>query len=122
MDNGPPGLSQKSAAYGFEPAKVRERVDARRVAAVEGDLQRVLAHQRDVFDPELVRAQGIDSREPSRCAGLTATFGAGACPSQLLTGIRNLVPVLPRDLHHLARAIDIDVDRKRIWILQWWGP
>jgi hypothetical protein len=53
---GRPGLSQTLARIGPERAKVRERVEAGRVTALERDLKRILTDEGDVFDAELFGA------------------------------------------------------------------
>lgn len=88
------------------------------MSAVECDLNCVLAHEGHVLDPKLFRAQRLDPSEPPGRAGLTATFGARTSPSQLLTGVLAVVAVFPSDLYDLTRTIDVDVDWKRIRILQ----
>jgi hypothetical protein len=88
------------------------------VSAVECDLHRVLADEGHILDAKLFRAQSLDSREPPRRAGLTATFSARTGPAQLFSGVLAVVAVLPRDFHDLACTIDVDVDWKRIRILQ----
>src|SRR5450759_1283823 len=118
MDNGPPGLSQTLPGLGTQRAEVRESVNARRMAAFEGDLERVLPDECYVFDAQLLGAQRLDPGETAGCPHLTATLSARTRPSKLLGGVSDAVAVFPRDLHRLACSIDIDVDRKRIGILQ----
>ena len=118
MDNGPPGLSQTFARLGTQRAKVRERVDAGGVPAFESDLEGVLTDERDVFDTQLLGTQRLDPGQAAGCAGFTATFGARTSPSQLLGGVGGVVAAFPCDVHRLARAIDVDVDWKRIGVLQ----
>lgn len=120
IDNGPPGIISDSGDLGPEPAEIRERVDAGRVATFKCDLQGVLTDERDVPDEQLFRAQSLDPRESPWCTRFAATFSAGTRPSQLLAGVRAVPAVFPRDLHCLARTINVDVDRKRIGVLR--GP
>src|SRR5450759_2758484 len=101
MDNGPPGLSQTLPGLGTQRAQVREGVDARRVPAVEGDLQRVLPNERYVFDAQLLGAQRLDPGKAAGCPHLTATLSTRTCPSDLLGGVSDAVAVFPRD-HHLS--------------------
>src|SRR5438105_10055010 len=96
----------------------REGIDPGRVAALERDLQGVLADERDVADPELIVVEGLHACQPAWRAGLAATLGARTGPPQLLGAVRAAVPVLPRDLHHLARAVDVDIGGKRIRVLR----
>jgi hypothetical protein len=88
------------------------------MSAVECDLNCVLADESYVLDPQLFRAQRLDPSEPPGRACLAATFRARTSPSQLLTRVFAVVAVFPRNLHDLARTIDVDVDWKRIRILQ----
>lgn len=88
------------------------------MAALESDLKRVLADERDILDEKLVGIQALDPGQPARDAGLTATFGAWACPAQPLGRIAAAVPVLPRDDHHLALAVDVDRQRVSVGVLQ----
>ena len=118
MDNGPPEIISDLARLGLHRPQVREGVNACRVAALEGDLECVLTDQHDVFDAQLFRRERLDPRQSPRCACLTPTFGAGTCPAQLLRGVRGVLTAFPRDLHRLAGAVDVDVDRERIGILQ----
>src|SRR5487761_1002289 len=98
---GRPRLSQTFAGLGPQPAKVREGVDAGGGAAFEGDLERVLADEHNVFDAQLFGIQRLDAGQASWSAGFTATLGAGARPAQLLAGVRSVVGVFPRDVHRL---------------------
>jgi hypothetical protein len=88
------------------------------VAALESDLERVLADERDVLDEKLVRIQALDPSQAPRDARLAATFGARAGPAQALTRIGASVPVLPSDDHDLAFAVDVDRERIGVWIFQ----
>jgi hypothetical protein len=91
------------------------------MAAFECDLKRVLTDENDVFDAQLFRAERLHSREAPGRTRLTATFSAWTRPSQLLSGVGRAFAAFPRDVHRLARAIDVDVDWKRIGVLQWLG-
>jgi hypothetical protein len=88
------------------------------VAALESDLQRVLPDEAHVLDPQLVRREVIDSGQAARRSCLTSALGAWACPSELFARICAAVTTLPLDLHHLALAVDVDVEWKRIRVLQ----
>jgi hypothetical protein len=88
------------------------------VAALERYLQGVLSDEAHVLDSQLIRSEVLDAREAPRRSRLTATLGAWARPPELLTRVRAAVAVLPFDRHHLALAIDVDVDRERVGVLQ----
>ncbi len=88
------------------------------MAALERDLQGVLADQAHVLDSKLVLGEVLDPGQAARRPGLTATFGAGARPPELCSRVSAAVAALPCDLHHLAFAIDVDVDWKRVRVLQ----
>jgi hypothetical protein len=124
MDNEPPGIiSEVSFSFRVrlrraQPAKVWECIDACRVPTVECDLHRILAHESHVFDAQLVGAQRLESVESPGCATFTTTFSARTCPPQLLTGVTASASVFPGYVHHLPCTVDIDIDRKRIGILQ----
>src|SRR5579864_5273747 len=95
-----------------------KRVDAVGVPAFESDLQRVLTDETHVADTKLRITECFHTREAARHSGFTATLGAGAGPPQLLAGVGRLRAVLPRDLHDLTFAVDVDVGGKRIGVLQ----
>jgi len=88
------------------------------VPALERDLQRVLADQAHILDPQLFRRERFHAGQAPRGTRFAPAFGARACPPELLAGIRAAVAALPFDLHHLALAIHIDVEWERVWILQ----
>lgn len=88
------------------------------MAAIESDLERVLADERHVPDEKLVGIQALDPSQAPRHARLAATFGAWARPAQALGGIGASVPVLPRDDHDLPFAVDIDSERKWVGVFQ----
>src|SRR5690242_6277759 len=111
MDNGPAELCHQAPQEG-------KGVEAGGVAALESDLKRVLPDERYVSDPQLFVTQRLHARQPARRATLAAALRARARPAQLLTGIGRMRPVFPRDLHHLARAVYIDVGGKRVGVLQ----
>jgi hypothetical protein len=96
----------------------RERVQPGGVAALECDLKRVLSDEADVLDTELFGSKVLDTREAPWGTCLTATFGAGAGPAELLARIGAVVSVLPIHGHHLAFAVHVDVDWKRVGVLQ----
>ena len=88
------------------------------MAALERDLERVLADEGHVLDAELVRSECREAREAPRGSRLTATFRARARPPQPLTCVLAAVAALPLDLHDLAFAVDVDVQRKGVGIFQ----
>ena len=92
------------------------------MAALESDLQRVLPDQAHVLDPQLVGCEVLDAGQAAWRSCLTSTFRAWTGPSKLLARIGAAVATLPLDLHHLALAIDVDVDGKRIRVLQLLSP
>ena len=87
--------------------------------AFKRDLQRVLAHERYVLDPELVIGEALDTTEPAGRSRLAAALGARAGPPQHVGGVGAVMSAFPLDLHDLARAVDVDVDRERIGVFQW---
>jgi hypothetical protein len=88
------------------------------VAALKSDLDRVLADQAHVLDTQLVGREALDAGEAACRAAFAATLRAWARPPKLLTRVGALVAALPRDLHDLSLAIDVDVDGKRFGVLQ----
>jgi hypothetical protein len=88
------------------------------MAALECDLQSVLADQAHVVDAELLRRKFPDPGEPARGSGFAPTLGAWTSPSELLARIAAAMAAFPRNLHHLAFAIDVDVEWKRVGVLQ----
>jgi hypothetical protein len=90
------------------------------VAALESDLDRVLADQASVLNSQLFRGEAPDARQPAGRTPFAATLSAWAGPSKLLTGVGAAVAVLPGDLHDLSVAVDIDIDGKGIGVLQLW--
>jgi hypothetical protein len=92
------------------------------MAALERDLKRILPDEAHVLDPKLIRGQALDAGESTWSSGFTATLGARAGPSQLFARIGAAVAVLPSDLHHLALSVDVDVEWKRVGVLQFAMP
>ncbi len=88
------------------------------MSALERDLKCVLANQRYVLDTQLFCLKVLHARKTSRDAGLAATLSARACPSELLGRVGAVVPALPRDLHDLSLAVDVDRQRKGIRVFQ----
>jgi hypothetical protein len=88
------------------------------VPAFERDLKGVLSDESDVLNAQLAGFETLHAREPAGRACLAATLGARACPAETLGRIAAAVPVLPRDDHHLAFAIDIDGQRIGVGIFQ----
>jgi hypothetical protein len=88
------------------------------MAALKSDLQGVLPHQAYVLEAKLFGSEAFDARQAAWRARLATTLGARASPAELLSGVAAAVPVLPHHVHHLAFAIDIDVDWKRVGVLQ----
>jgi hypothetical protein len=88
------------------------------MAALEGDLQGVLADQAHVMDAQLLCRQALDPRQAARRAGFPAALSAWARPPELLARISASVAALPLDLHHLALSIDVDIERERVGVLQ----
>src|SRR5438105_12274210 len=81
IDNGPRELLHQA------PAQVAERVEAGRVTALEGDLQRVLTNQRHVADAQLFVAERFHTRQASGHSCFAAAFGARTCPAKLLARV-----------------------------------
>jgi hypothetical protein len=119
MDNEPRGIISERLRP--ETAQVRKGVDAGRVSALECDLHRVLSDERHVFDSQLIRTQRREPCEPAGGTAFATTLSTRTRPSQLLTGVRGSLSVLPGDVHHLAGTVDVDVDRERIGILRGLG-
>ena len=88
------------------------------MAALERDLERVLADQAHVLNSQLLGGEVLDARETAGSAGFAATLGARARPSELLTRVGAPVLVLPSDLHDLTVAVDVDAEGKRVWVFQ----
>jgi hypothetical protein len=88
------------------------------VAALESDLERVLADQAHVLNSKLFGSEVFHPRQAPGRTRLASTLGAGAGPAELFARVGTAVPILPDHVHDLAFAIDIDVDWKRIGILQ----
>jgi len=89
------------------------------VAALKCDLQRVLADEAHVLKSKLLWSEVLDARQAARGARLTTTLGTGARPAELLPRVRAAVAVLPNHVHHIAFAVGVDVDWKRVGVLQW---
>jgi hypothetical protein len=89
------------------------------MSAFKRDLQRVLADQGYVLYSQLVVWKAADAAQPAWSSRLTAALRAWTRPPQRVGGIGAVMPAFPLDLHHLARAVDVDVDRKRIRVFQW---
>jgi hypothetical protein len=92
------------------------------MAALKCDLQGVLADQADVLDPQLVGGEVLDARQAAGSSRFASTLRARTRPPELLSRISAAVAVLPRDFHHLALAIDLDVDWEWVGVLQVAGP
>src|SRR5579859_6661780 len=125
-DNGPVGImpSRSGSACSTllavtEGSKKGEGVKPGGMPAFKRDLQRVLADERYVLDAELVLRQVLHPREAAGRTRFAATLGAGTRPAQPFGRIRAVMPPLPVDLHDLAGAVDVDVDRERIGVFQW---
>jgi hypothetical protein len=88
------------------------------VAALECDLDGVLADQARILNAQLFGGKVLDARQPAGRTALAATLRAGARPPKLLTGVGAAMAALPRDLHDLSVAVDIDIDGKGIGVLQ----
>src|SRR5712691_10018897 len=95
-----------------------ERVEARRMAALERDLQGVLADQGYVLHAQLARIEDLHASKTSRYAGLAATFSTRARPAQTLSGVCAVVPAFPRYFHDLTLAVDVDGERKGVRVFQ----
>src|SRR6478736_5144712 len=92
---------------GVQPAQEGKRVQTGGVAALERDLQGVLADQADVLDPQLSWIQVLDSGEATWSTRLAATLGAGTGPSELLPAVHASMAAFPFDHHLLALAVDV---------------
>ena len=103
---------------GIETAQEREGVQAGGVAALERDLEGVLADQAHVLDPQLRGIQSLDPGQSPGSSGLASTLSARARPSELLPAVDASMAALPLDHHLLAFAVDVDVQRKRVGVLQ----
>jgi hypothetical protein len=79
------------------------------VTALKGDLQCVLADQRDILDSQLLGIKRLDPGQSPRGPSFTTAFGAWASPPELLTRVGAPVAAFPLDHHHLALAVDVDV-------------
>jgi hypothetical protein len=88
------------------------------VAALKCDLDRVLADQAHVLDAQLVGRQAFDAGQAAGRTTFAAALRTRTGPPKLFTGVGALVAALPRDLHDLSIAVDVDVDGKRLGVLQ----
>jgi hypothetical protein len=88
------------------------------MAALERDLDRVLADQADVLYEQLVGGEVLDARQAACRTAFAATFRAWAGPSELFTGVGAEVAVLPGDLHDLTDSVDVHGERKWIGVFQ----
>ena len=88
------------------------------MAALERDLEGVLAHQRDVLHAELGGVEVLHASETSGSARLAPTFCTGTRPSKALARIAAAVAILPCDDHDLAFAVDVDRERKGVRVFQ----
>ena len=88
------------------------------MAALKCDLERVLPDQAHVLKSKLFGSEVFHPRQSPGRTRLAPTLGARTGPAELLARVDAAVPVLPDHVHHLAFAIDVDVDRKRIGVLQ----
>ena len=90
------------------------------MAALERDLDRILADQARVLDSQLVGGSVLEARKAAGRTAFAATLRARAGPAKLLSGVGAAVAALPGDVHDLPLAVDVDVQRKRVGVLQ--GP
>ena len=74
--------------------------------------------QAHVLKWKLLGSEVFPQRQAPGRTRLTSTLGARTGPAELLARVDAAVRVLPDHVHHLAFAIDVDVDRKRIGVLQ----
>jgi hypothetical protein len=88
------------------------------VAALKRDLDRVLADQAHVLDAQLVRREALDAGEAPCGTSFTTALRTRTCPPKPFTSEGALVATLPRDRHDLSLAVDVDVDGKRLGVLQ----
>src|SRR2546428_13694618 len=109
------GLALGAFADGSEK---REGVEAGRVRILECDLKRVLADERDILHPQLIRFEALEPSQTSGYSSLAATLRTRAGPSKSLARVAASMPVLPGDDHHLALAIDGDPERRRVRVFQ----
>jgi hypothetical protein len=103
---------------GVKPAQERKRVQTGGVTALKGDLQGVLTDQAHVLDPQLGGIQRFHPRQAAGRPSLASTLGTGARPSELLAAVDALVATFPLDHHFLALAVDVDLQRERVGVLQ----
>ena len=88
------------------------------MAALKRDLERVLPDQAHVLKTKLFGSEVFHPRQAPGRTRLASTLGAGTGPAELLARVDAAVPVLPDHVHQLAFAIDVDVEGKRIGVLQ----
>src|SRR5437763_1184822 len=86
-------------------AGIRKGVDAGPVAARVSDLERVLAHQRDVLQPEVLLWQLLGGVEAAGDPALAAAGGAGAGPAQPLAVKGRDGAVVPGDGQAVGGAV-----------------
>ena len=99
-------------------AEIRKGVDAGPVAARVSDLERVLAHQRDVLQPEVLLWQLLGGVEAAGDPALAAAGGAGAGPAQPLAVKGRDGAVVPGDGQAVGGAVEIDRGGKRVLLRQ----
>jgi hypothetical protein len=88
------------------------------VTALECDLEGVLADERDILNAQLVGREARHAGKTSGRARFASAFGARARPTQALARVSAPVAALPNDLHHLAVAVYVDRQRKRVGVFQ----
>ena len=88
------------------------------MSAFECDLERVLADQGHVFDTQLIGVKTLQPVEPSGGTSFAPALCARTRPSQLFARVAGLSTAFPCDFHHLAFAVNVNVGRKRIRVLQ----
>src|SRR5690348_4607868 len=111
-------IDNEPAALCHQSPQEAKRIDARVVAALERDLQRVLPDERHIAYAQLILVEASHTREPAWRARLAPALRARARPPQLIARVSRARAALPDDVHHVARAIDVDVGWKRVWVLR----
>lgn len=88
------------------------------MAALERDLEGVLADESNVLDTELVRVQAPDPSQASWRARLASALRAGTGPPESLSRVAAAVTIFPADDHDLPLAVDVDGKGIRVGVFQ----
>ncbi len=88
------------------------------MSALECDLERVLADERNILDAQLLWLEVLHAGKASWDAGLAPALRTWTGPAKALGRVVAAMAALPRDDHDLAFTVDVDGERKRVRIFQ----